>query len=250
MANELIQVPFHGDVIEATQDEQGEVWVSLRRVCESLGLDPTGQVQRLKRQPWANTCMMHVLDSAGRNFEQTGIHLRSLPMWLATVEAKRVREEVRPKLILFQSELAEVVADYVLGTQTRRQLPAALDPAPITVPVQAPPALLAPMVQILERFDRLLERMENQPSPVRDLVTVDDRCRQLWPQATRKNMHRVRDIAVGLLLQKKGKLPYKLVPHKNGNLAFEREDLAILDEAIDRAKEELRKANGEGPLFT
>lgn len=46
------------------------------------------------------------------------IHLDSLPMWLATIEASRVAEHVRSKLITYQKECARVLRDHFFGRQT------------------------------------------------------------------------------------------------------------------------------------
>lgn len=48
----LVRVPFHGDELLAVQDDAG-VWVSVRRVCEHLGLRHHGQVEKLKTKAWA-----------------------------------------------------------------------------------------------------------------------------------------------------------------------------------------------------
>ncbi len=93
----MIQVPFHGDVIEAKQDG-ADVWVPLKRPCEALGLLPHGQAEKLKDMPWANTQMICVLDAAGRKFEMFALHLKSFPMWLATINPRKVKAEVRAKL--------------------------------------------------------------------------------------------------------------------------------------------------------
>src|SRR5947209_2996136 len=94
MASELVPVPFHGDVIEAAKTEDG-VYVPLRRLCDNLGLQSHGQAEKLRHRAWANTQMICLLDSAGREFEMLCLHLDSVPMWLATIEPSRVKEELR-----------------------------------------------------------------------------------------------------------------------------------------------------------
>ena len=47
-----------------------------------------------------------------------------------------------------------------------------------------------------------------------------------------------RDVAIAMHVERLGYRPGKLTGHKNGNFAFEREQLALLDEAIDRVIEE------------
>ena len=43
---------FHGDTLDVIPD--GDLLhVGVRAVCEALGVDTSGQLQRLKRKPWA-----------------------------------------------------------------------------------------------------------------------------------------------------------------------------------------------------
>lgn len=115
MTRQLVQVPFHGDVIDAVADDNGSVWVPLKRPCEALGLDPEGQRQRLKRQAWSVTCKMQAAGFDGKSYEMFMLHLDCVPMWLATVTAKQVDKAVLPKLTLYQKEAARVLADHFLG---------------------------------------------------------------------------------------------------------------------------------------
>lgn len=114
--NELITIPFHGDVLQAVQDQQGEIWVSLRRCCESLGVSHQGQQEKLKTKAWA--CVKEILshDSTGRIQPATMLSVKTLPMWLATIDARKVDESVREKLALYQKEAADVLAKHFLKT--------------------------------------------------------------------------------------------------------------------------------------
>jgi hypothetical protein len=105
-------VQFHEDqlqVIDATQD------VVLRPACEALGLDPDAQAARLKRQPWACTSITKVHDASGREQEMFCVSLKTVPLWLATIETSRCALEVRPKLERYQLECADVLAAHFLG---------------------------------------------------------------------------------------------------------------------------------------
>jgi hypothetical protein len=114
MASELVKVSFHGDIIEAIQDERG-VWASIRRICEGLGVTTQSQLAKLKNKPWAVITMIVTTGPDGKQYENAMISLDSLPMWLATIEPSRVKEEVRPKLERYQKECAKVLAEHFLG---------------------------------------------------------------------------------------------------------------------------------------
>ena len=113
MAN-LTTVPFHGGTIEATQDERG-VWISVRRVCDSIDLAFSPQLSKLKNKPWATMTMIVTVAEDGKNRETQCIHVDSLPMWLATIDAARVSEAARPMLTAYQTEAARVLRDHFLG---------------------------------------------------------------------------------------------------------------------------------------
>lgn len=123
MKNEIVRVDFHGGDIQAVKNEQG-VWVSVRRVCEHLGIDEEGQRQKLKdenRAPWACACVIQAHDTTGRKQDAFMLHLDSLPMWLATIDAGRVNSEARALLIAYQKEAARVLRDYFFGPQRERK---------------------------------------------------------------------------------------------------------------------------------
>lgn len=118
MSKTIIEVPFQSDRLQAVRDGEA-VWVVVRRVCEALGIDPDSQRKRLQdaeRCPWAVTVMTTATGPDGKNYEVFAVHLDSLPMWLATIEASRVRPEAREKLIAYQKECARVLRDHFFGS--------------------------------------------------------------------------------------------------------------------------------------
>lgn len=114
MPNELVKINFYGDHLVATQDEDGRVWVSLRRCCEALGLDLSSQMAKLKGKSWASVAeiTMDATDDSKRVL--TCIDLGTLPGWLFSIDARKVAEGVREKLAQFQNEAARVLADHFL----------------------------------------------------------------------------------------------------------------------------------------
>ena len=109
-----MRVPFQGDIIDATQDGRG-VWVSLKRMCENLGIDPDSQRKKLQNKPWAVTVLNTATGPDGKNYEMLTLHLDSVPMWLATIESSRVAPEIREKLVAYQKECARVLRDHFFG---------------------------------------------------------------------------------------------------------------------------------------
>lgn len=122
----VVWVPFHDDKIAVIQNDTGER-VVVSHICDNLGLDYSGQLQRLKREPWAKSTMgiMPMVAADGKRRDVVTIPRDRLPMWLATIDVSRVgkgkpkpeRDELQRKLTLYQNEAADVLAAYFLKKQ-------------------------------------------------------------------------------------------------------------------------------------
>ena len=106
---------FHGDELDVTRTADGDVAVPIRELCEPFKLDVSGQLQKLKKTGWAVVEMISMTASDGKNYETACLHRRSIPLWAATVHASKVDVSVRAKLIAYQRECADVLADHFLG---------------------------------------------------------------------------------------------------------------------------------------
>lgn len=107
---ELTQIPFHDTTIYTTADG---TYVALRPVCEALGLDFSGQLQRLQRQSWAVVGMTPTTGSDGKTYEMTFIDRRTFTMWLATIDTGRVKNERTRELVrTYQCEAADALDRY------------------------------------------------------------------------------------------------------------------------------------------
>ena len=116
----LVKVDFHGDVIEGVVDDDGTPWISIRRVCEALGVDTAAQLEKLKGEDeWATIGLIPMVADDGKMRPQSCLSLDHLPMWLATIKASKVAPEARPKLAIYKRECARVLYEHFFG---RRQL--------------------------------------------------------------------------------------------------------------------------------
>lgn len=134
----IVKVPFNGDELWATEVD-GTIWVPVKRVCEALGLTANAQATKLKSQPWATTTIIVAVAEDGRKRELFCVHIETLPMWLATVDAARVRPEAQTKLVTFQCEAAKALFKHFLrvhettAAQLRLQEILLLDKRPYAV---------------------------------------------------------------------------------------------------------------------
>lgn len=163
MSQELIQVPFHGDIIEAVRTAEGKVLVPLRQPCKSLGLDYSGQLQKLKNKEWATVEIISTVGADQKTREMVCLDLDSFPMWLATIEASRVGDDIRERVVLYQKEATKVLAAHFFGTARE---PAAATAATAWVQATEMISSLAGLVdQLVSRVERI-EHVSHLPVPV------------------------------------------------------------------------------------
>lgn len=91
---DLVRVPGAPEPIEALQDTAGDIWVSPKRVCESLGLDWGSQRRKLSsaENPWAVVSTIPAAGADGKEYRMYMISMDSLPMWLAGIKPGKVLE--------------------------------------------------------------------------------------------------------------------------------------------------------------
>lgn len=107
----LVEIPFRSTTITAMSDE-GKPLVSLRHMCESIGLDVESQRKKLAGKSWARAVLSTATGSDGKSYKMHMIDRRTMTMWLATIEPSRVKPEARPMLEAFQNEAADALDAY------------------------------------------------------------------------------------------------------------------------------------------
>lgn len=111
MTGNLVTVDFYGDTLEACQQD-GKVWVNLNRLCEAMGVDMSTQRRKLKKEAWACLVIMTKQAEDGQRRDFTVIDLDTMTGWLFTINAGKVRKEIREKLVRYQQEAVRVLADH------------------------------------------------------------------------------------------------------------------------------------------
>lgn len=108
---EIVRVPFNGDEILAV-NHNGRPHIILKPAFEAIGLDADRQIAKLQTQPWATTAVTAVVAGDGRVRQMIAADVRTFLMALAAIPTSRVAEHVRPKLVAYQSEVADVIEAY------------------------------------------------------------------------------------------------------------------------------------------
>lgn len=123
MADEKALVPveqklvdFYDDKVTAVMVEGPtgqEVYVPLRPICDFLGVAWTAQRQRILRDPVLSAEMTPVIvtiTGSGQEVQSLCLPLDYISGWLFGINATRVKEEIRERLILYQRECYKVLA--------------------------------------------------------------------------------------------------------------------------------------------
>lgn len=119
--SQLSPVTFHGDTIFCiTLNDQP--YAPVKPIVENLGLDWASQTAKLNtnRGRWT-VAMIATVAQDGRNREVLCIPVRKLPAFLASINPKKVRAELRPKLELYQAECDDALWDYWSKGQATRK---------------------------------------------------------------------------------------------------------------------------------
>lgn len=109
-SGQLVAVEIPGASLPIQTD--GKRLAALRPMVEALGLDYSGQLQKLKGKSWARVEKFSTHDASGRLQEMVGIDRRTVTMWLATLDENRVAVERRADLRAYQAEAADALDAY------------------------------------------------------------------------------------------------------------------------------------------
>ena len=108
-------VDFYGDSLTAAlvqEQDEARVYVPVRPICENLGLAWPSQYSRIKRDAVlseAATSVTVTVTEAGQRGAMVCLPLKYLPGWLFGVSVKRVRPELREKILRYQREAYDVL---------------------------------------------------------------------------------------------------------------------------------------------
>lgn len=124
----LTTVQFRGDTLFAIERNDG-VFVAVKPINDRLGLVWSNQHRRIKRDPILSEGMaIMAIPSPGGEQETTCLSLRYLNGWLFGIDSSRVKPELRERVLAYQRECYDVLADHFLGPRTSAQPSHAPDP--------------------------------------------------------------------------------------------------------------------------
>lgn len=111
----IAAVDFHGQSLTVITGPNGEHLVAMKPICEGIGLGWQSQYNRIKRHPVLSTSIFIMntqMPGDDQQREVTCLPLDMLNGWLFSVDASRVRPEIRDTLIQYQRECFAALAAY------------------------------------------------------------------------------------------------------------------------------------------
>lgn len=138
-------------------NHDGEVYVSVKPICEILGVNYTTQLEKIQKHPiFASSVipLRGITGADGKQYTMTVMNIRFVSGWIFSINPNNVKEEVKDKLIRYQLECNNILYDALLNTPRRMN------------------SILAQKVKCVTRLSEL-DQME------KDLKTKKNECRKL-----------------------------------------------------------------------
>jgi len=98
-----VRLDDEGTDIVAVRVEDGSIYVPIRPLCAALGLDASGQIQRIhRREALAEMVRTIAVPTAGGTQDLACLHVEGVPLWLSGIDTSRIKEGLRQKFVHFQ----------------------------------------------------------------------------------------------------------------------------------------------------
>ncbi len=106
-------IPVEGVKLTTILDEEGEIWVAIRPVVQSLGLNWGSQWRKLKFLEQKGVALKATeVEVEGNRVKMIFINLYDLPVYLYSININKVRPELREKIKRFQVETTHAIREY------------------------------------------------------------------------------------------------------------------------------------------
>lgn len=113
----IVTVNFRGDQLYGFENDDG-TFVALKPIVESMGMDWSAQLKRVKRDQILSEGMAIMATPFGRGGDQDAVCLKLelVNGWLFTIDTSRIgNDEVREKVMLYQRECYGVLSKHFVG---------------------------------------------------------------------------------------------------------------------------------------
>lgn len=253
-------VEFYGDELTAVRMGD-DIFVSVRHLCDALGLDRASQARRIQRDEiLADGYQGGVMVTSPGGRQSTGmLRVDLVPFWLAKADISRVREDIRPKLKQYQKEVVKVLWEaFQQGRLTAD--PSFEDLLAGNSPAAQAYKLAQAMVELARNQLLLENRLDAQDQRLADYErrlegvesTLGDTGRNITPEQAANISQAVKTIAL-TLGQKSGRNEYGAVYgefyRKFGIPSYRELPARRYDEAMRFLTDWYQRLTGEGLPF-
>jgi hypothetical protein len=133
---------FYGKPLVVVRLTDGRAGAVLRWFCENLELDPSAQVRRIQRTEELADDLVYVQVQTVSGVQvMPTLILHAVPAWLASIDSKRVRAEVRPEIRRYKREVVDLL--YAWASRPRTGATGLVPSEPVVAPTR--PAQDAPL---------------------------------------------------------------------------------------------------------
>jgi hypothetical protein len=158
---------FYGEVFELYLTDNLQPYVPVRAMCEALGIDPSAQLRRIKRDLAIADALVVLTpkdgDAWGGARQISCLWLKRLPYWLGTLSASRIKSEHQDKIVRFKREFAEVAWGAFRSAIFPEDILAELDSAPSPAEQE--------YQQLMDEAAALRQQIREQGEKIDDVVT-------------------------------------------------------------------------------
>lgn len=107
---EQLPLSLFDGVVLSVRNAEGGIFLSVRDVCESIGVAPSVQLRRLRSHSLLSEGLaMFRVNTAGGPQEQAFLTLEMIPTWLLMISSARVSEAAKSRLLWFQRYIVREV---------------------------------------------------------------------------------------------------------------------------------------------
>ena len=107
-----VVIGFNNQEILCFKDSNNDVFVSIKRMCENIGVSNQMQQAKIIKDPKFVHHVIMTHDVSGRKQKMFCIKLDNVQGWLLSINANKVKPEVKPRLLKYQQECMKVLNDY------------------------------------------------------------------------------------------------------------------------------------------
>ncbi|MBV2128142.1 phage antirepressor N-terminal domain-containing protein [Arsukibacterium indicum] len=114
-------INFHGTDLITVKDGDA-VFVAMMPICKAVGVAWNAQLERIKRHPVLNSTIriIRMVAADGKTRPFSCLPLDMLNGWLFSIDASRVKDGIREKLVRYQAECFKALSDYWVKGKAER----------------------------------------------------------------------------------------------------------------------------------